>query len=695
MVRFPLPLLAASICLSFLAPGVLDAWDPPIGIPMPPFGITQVAGPATVIVQGGGSIPNPVPAGAVVEIRGAYTRNHTGGSRLQCAGTAQNPAYIRGGAANNVTGDWEIVGSYCVIEGLKFGPGGFWTVLGPASFIAVRDNDVSGTLAGEGGLWIQNYTVANVSNIVFLRNVVHNCGDWQANFDQDSHGTGLYRDSAVVGTSATISNIWILDSEYRYNSGDGIQINGNGPTEIGRIHHVYVGRNVAHHNKQSGFWSKEASDVVFSQNEVYEHHPPTDNSASGQGMGFQYGPERVWFLFNKIHDCDYGIQVVSDDSGTGKDAYLIGNLIYRIHGAGSASDPYSPAAIHMRGATRRYLINNTIYDADAGIESPVGYGFMYMVNNIIGAPAKAGGMHIFLEDPGITGASIMHHNLLAGTVRIRWGTGTVYNLPAFQAATGQGLACLNADPLFVDPANGNFRLQSGSPAIDHGSVDPVYALYQGLYGVEIARDAVNLPRPVGLAWDMGAHEFFNTTFVDVPADYWAYAFVEAVYAAGVTGGCSANPPLFCPANAVTRGQMAIFLLRSKEGSAYTPPPCSTPRFTDVPCSNPFAPWINELAARQVTGGCGGSNYCPNSLVTRDQMAIFLLRTLEGPAYLPPACSSPTFTDVPCSSAFAAWIYELVARQVTGGCGNGRYCPTSSVNRAQMSVFLVSMFSIPL
>jgi len=82
-------------------------------------------------------------------------------------------------------------------------------------------------------------------------------------------------------------------------------------------------------------------------------------------------------------------------------------------------------------------------------------------------------------------------------------------------------------------------------------------------------------------------------------------------------------------------------------------------------------------------------------VTRDQMAIFLLRTLEGPAYLPPACSSPTFTDVPCSSAFAAWIYELVARQVTGGCGNGRYCPTSSVNRAQMSVFLVSMFSIPL
>ena len=57
-------------------------------------------------------------------------------------------------------------------------------------------------------------------------------------------------------------------------------------------------------------------------------------------------------------------------------------------------------------------------------------------------------------------------------------------------------------------------------------------------------------------------------------------------------------------------------------------PAPTPLFADVPCSSPFAKWIDELSNRGVTAGCGGGNYCPTSPVTRDQMAVFLLRTLE-------------------------------------------------------------------
>ena len=43
--------------------------------------------------------------------------------------------------------------------------------------------------------------------------------------------------------------------------------------------------------------------------------------------------------------------------------------------------------------------------------------------------------------------------------------------------------------------------------------------------------------------------------------------------------------------------MAIFLLKARQGGRYTPPACVTPIFADVPCSNPLAPWINELVAR--------------------------------------------------------------------------------------------------
>jgi S-layer family protein len=47
------------------------------------------------------------------------------------------------------------------------------------------------------------------------------------------------------------------------------------------------------------------------------------------------------------------------------------------------------------------------------------------------------------------------------------------------------------------------------------------------------------------------------------------------------------------------------------------------RFGDVPASNPFCKWIEELARRGVVSGCGGGNYCPTQPVTREQMGAFI------------------------------------------------------------------------
>jgi hypothetical protein len=186
-----------------------------------------------------------------------------------------------------------------------------------------------------------------------------------------------------------------------------------------------------------------------------------------------------------------------------------------------------------------------------------------------------------------------------------------------------------------------------------------------------------------------------STFVDVPPTYWAWKFIENMYSRGVFSNCSASPLLFCPEDAVTRGQMAIILLRAKMGAAYVPPACTVARFGDVPCSSPLAPWVNELVARGVTAGCGGGNYCPDSPVTRAQMAVFLLATKEGPGYSPdPSCLSAPFNDMPCFSPFAIWVRELVTRGVTAGCGGGAFCPADVVNRAQMSIFISTMFNLP-
>jgi S-layer homology domain len=199
--------------------------------------------------------------------------------------------------------------------------------------------------------------------------------------------------------------------------------------------------------------------------------------------------------------------------------------------------------------------------------------------------------------------------------------------------------------------------------------------------------------PALRAVDKACASFTYHTFLDVPYNFFAWRFVEAVENAGVMGAC--NTANFCPDVVVTRGSMALFLLRAKEGAAYQPPPCTTPTFSDVPCSDPLAPWVEELVRRNVTAGCGNGQYCPTSSVTREQMAVFLVKTLFGPAYVPAACTTPPFNDVPCSSPFAPWVKLITDLGITGGCGNGNYCPSQQVNRGQMSVFMTQTFGLPL
>ncbi|MBI5296272.1 MAG: S-layer homology domain-containing protein [Chloroflexi bacterium] len=183
-------------------------------------------------------------------------------------------------------------------------------------------------------------------------------------------------------------------------------------------------------------------------------------------------------------------------------------------------------------------------------------------------------------------------------------------------------------------------------------------------------------------------------FVDVPTEHWAWAYIESLYNAGVTGGCYAEPPYFCPNNNVTRAQMAVFLLSAKHGPTYVPPAATGAAFPDVPKTYWAAAWIEQLAREGATGGCGDGNYCPDAVVTRDQMAVFLLRTKYGSGYTPPAATG-MFKDVPKTYWAAAWIEQLAREGITGGCGGGNYCPKGVVNRAQMSVFLMAAFDLPM
>jgi hypothetical protein len=71
--------------------------------------------------------------------------------------------------------------------------------------------------------------------------------------------------------------------------------------------------------------------------------------------------------------------------------------------------------------------------------------------------------------------------------------------------------------------------------------------------------------------------------------------------------------------------MAVFIIRTRFGSTATFRYPMTPSFTDVGTDNPFFAWIQKMAQVGITTGCGATTYCPGDAVTREQMATFVMR----------------------------------------------------------------------
>jgi hypothetical protein len=100
----------------------------------------------------------------------------------------------------------------------------------------------------------------------------------------------------------------------------------------------------------------------------------------------------------------------------------------------------------------------------------------------------------------------------------------------------------------------------------------------------------------------------------------------------------------------------------------------------------FSDSIKWLSATGITQGCGPRRFCPDALVTRGQMAAFLVRALKLPA--PP--TPKIFTDTK-GHMFEGAIAQLAYAGITIGCNpptNNRFCPNSNVTRGEMAAFLV-------
>ena len=128
-----------------------------------------------------------------------------------------------------------------------------------------------------------------------------------------------------------------------------------------------------------------------------------------------------------------------------------------------------------------------------------------------------------------------------------------------------------------------------------------------------------------IARTLGLDPVAENPFTDVVTGSTHAGNINAVRVEGITLGCDATGTMFCPDDGVTRAQMATFLARMLDLDPVVENP-----FTDVVTGSTHAGNINAVRTVGITLGCDatGTLFCPNDIVTRAQMASFIIRALN-------------------------------------------------------------------
>jgi CSLREA domain-containing protein len=383
---------------------------------------------------------------------------------------------------------------------------------------------------------------------------------------------------------------------------------------------------------------------------------------------------------NSIHDNGSGGHLGIDNLPLG----------VSLNDAGDATSPQNfPEITGVTASSVSGTLNskaNTTFDIDVYASpacGPSGYGEGQTYLGSTQATTNAGGNASFTAT-----VTVPAGQKVTATAT---GTATTSTTSEFSQCEGLKAAFLDADPASGATSDGNGVFEPGETAtIRPNWTNPTQV------ALALTSTASSLTGPGGASYSI----------VDSADDYGSIL-------PGHTQNCSATGNCFTmfvsdPSNRPSTHWDAQFTetLSSSHG-VHTWKLHLGDSFTDVPRSETFYRKIETVFHAGITLGCTATQYCPNDLVPRSQMAIFLARgialggggiptsgTVGAQAYNCTAGGTSLFSDVAPTDLYCKHVHFIAAQNVTLGCATGKFCPTGNVSRIEMAAFIAKAIKAP-
>ena len=328
-------------------------------------------------------------------------------------------------------------------------------------------------------------------------------------------GNGFY----IVG----LAYVTVEGFDVTGTSGDGIVAKGSDHITLRANHVSYAGQPVSG-STAKGIRLDGTNDSVVDANTV-DHNTDYGIYLLGGSTRDQVSANRVFANARGYTRAAAGIHLFSAPGNV-----VSANIAYRNEDSGidsytgSGDESITGNVTYLNGdhgidnysSSGQRIVSNTVYaNVTAGINLEAGSSGASLANNLsvdngIDSPRAKGNIRV--DSTSTAGTTIDHDlvNLRVSQTMFQWGDGFYYSLAALRSATSQEAHGIQADPLWSDPAAGDFHLRSGSPAIDSANSGASGELDADIEGTPRWDDPASPNTGTGLRTydDRGAYEHY-------------------------------------------------------------------------------------------------------------------------------------------------------------------------------------------